>query len=354
MNAEGCVISETHQQAQGVSTAECQAIALTRSSSHGATAYLNMEPSHPSSLEALITGRISRVVIGLENPLPHIHGRHIQVSVVLCTFWISVQKLRSRGLIVDILGSSPCSTSDERVEMAIKDCVQANEALMHRVGTGKPFSVLKYAMTLDGKIAASTGHSAWVSSPEARRQVFATRARSDVVIVGGNTVRRDNPNLTTRQETGATPMRIVMSRTLELPMEANLWNVSLAPTIVMTQRGARSDFQQRLRDQGVEVVEFDFLTPTSVVEYCYDRGFLQLLWECGGTLAAPAIASGVIHKVMAFIAPKIIGGEKAPTPCGDLGFVEMTQAMKISDLHLEQVSLTLLIMIEKVSRLDLM
>lgn len=242
---------------------------------------------------------------------------------------------------MDVLGSSPCSISDERVETVIRDCVQANEALMHRVGTGKPFSILKYAMTLDGKIAASTGHSAWVSGPKARQQVFATRARSDAVIVGGNTVRRDNPNLTTRQEAGATPVRIVMSRTLELPMEANLWNVSVAPTIVMTQRGAREDFQQRLRDQGVEVVEFDFLTPISVVEYCYDRGFLQLLWECGGTLAAPAIASGVIHKVMAFIAPKIIGGEKAPTPCGDLGFVEMTQAMKISDLHLEQVSLTL-------------
>lgn len=92
-----------------------------------------------------------------------------------------------------------------------------------------------------------------------------------------------------------------------LVQEANLWDVSVAPTIVMTQRGARTDFQQKLRARGVEVVEFDFLTPHAVAAYCYDRGFLQCLWECGGTLAAPAIAAGVIHKTLAFIAPKLVG-----------------------------------------------
>lgn len=95
------------------------------------------------------------------------------------------------------------------------------------------------------------------------------------------------------------PVRIVMSRTLRLPENANLWDVTSAPTIVMTQRGARKDFQTMLRGRGVEVVEFDFLTPAAVSSYCYDRGFLQILWECGGTLSAPAIAAGVIHKVSA-------------------------------------------------------
>jgi diaminohydroxyphosphoribosylaminopyrimidine deaminase/5-amino-6-(5-phosphoribosylamino)uracil reductase len=99
---------------------------------------------------------------------------------------------------------------------------------------------------------------------------------------------------------------VVMSRTLDLPTEAALWETSAAPTIVMTQRGARRQFQQRLRDRGVEIVEFDFLTPDAVSSYCYDRGFLRCLWECGGTLAAPAIAGGAIQKVMAFIAPKLV------------------------------------------------
>ena len=93
---------------------------------------------------------------------------------------------------------------------------------------------------------------------------------------------------------------------LSLLQDANLWDVTLAPTIVMTQRGVRRAFQEQLRSQGVEVVQFDFLTPDAVAQYCAARGFLQCLWECGGTLAAPAIASQTVHKAMAFIAPKLV------------------------------------------------
>ena len=87
---------------------------------------------------------------------------------------------------------------------------------MHRAAKHRPLGIFKYAMTLDGKIATSTGHSAWVSSSLSRQQVFENRARSDAVIVGGQTVRLDNPRLTTRREGGHMPMRICMSRTLDL------------------------------------------------------------------------------------------------------------------------------------------
>lgn len=89
-----------------------------------------------------------------------------------------------------------------------------------------------------------------------------------------------------------------MSRCLNLPEDAKLWDVSTTQTLVMTQKGVRRDFQLMLASRGVEVVEFDFLTPKAVMEYCYNRGFLSILWECGGMLSAPAIASGVIHKVV--------------------------------------------------------
>lgn len=89
-----------------------------------------------------------------------------------------------------------------------------------------------------------------------------------------------------------------MSQTLNLPEVANLWDVSVVPTIVATQRGARKSFQKLLASKGVEVVEFDILNPRDVMEYFYDRGYLSILWECGGTLAASAISSGTIHKVM--------------------------------------------------------
>lgn len=88
-----------------------------------------------------------------------------------------------------------------------------------------------------------------------------------------------------------------MSQTLDLPDEANLWDISEVPTIVVTQRGARMSFQKHLASKGVEVVEFDILNPRDVMEYFYDRGYLSILWECGGALAASAISAGVIHKV---------------------------------------------------------
>lgn len=154
------------------------------------------------------------------------------------------------------------------------------------------------------------------------------RGRSDAVIVGGNTVRFDgsncmtqvcttcsllysliensfgcliDPRLTARHVKGHVPVRIVLSQSLNLPEEANLWNVNDAYTIVATQRGARRDFQKKLAMKGVEVVEFDMLNPRDVMSYCYDRGYLSVLWECGGTLAASAISASVIHKVNLFL-----------------------------------------------------
>ncbi|GIL53284.1 hypothetical protein Vafri_8926 [Volvox africanus] len=360
---DGRRIAEAFQRAQGTTSAEVQAVSAAGPAARGATAYLNLESGdchgEAAAVDALVRGGVSRAVVGLRHPLRHLRSRAITM-------------LRAGGLIVDVLadelaigrngltfasaaataltGGSGSFDSDDAAAAAaaaaygaMTSCLSANEALLHRAVLRRPLGVLKYAMTLDGKIATNLGHSAWVSSPQSRALVFETRARSDAVIVGGNTVRRDNPRLTTRREGGHTPVRIVMSRTLDLPEDANLWDVTLAPTIVLTQRGARTRFQAALRSAGVEVVEFDFLTPESVADYCQERGFLQCFWECGGTLAAPTIASGVVHKVMAFVAPKIIGGVRAPTPVGELGFVEMTQAVELVDTAWSQVGPDLMI-----------
>jgi len=333
LDCRGNEVSRASQRANGTTSAEVLATRLAGDRARGGVAYLNLEPGDChgdlAATEALISSGVQRVVIGLKHPLRHARGK-------------AIQALRAAGLTVDVLLPRNATTSTDPTdpngpEAVRGECLLANEALLMRAWARKPFSVLKYAMTLDGKIATTTMHSAWVSSPESRARVFEMRGRSDAVIVGGNTVRRDNPRLTTRREGGHTPARIVLSRTMDLPQDANLWDVSLAPTIVMTQRGVRQDFQAELRRRGVEVVEFDFLTPTRVAEYCYDRGFLRLLWECGGMLAAPAIQSGVIHQITSFIAPKVIGGCAAPTPCGDMGFVEMTQALRLVDYKWETV-----------------
>ncbi|KAF7142587.1 hypothetical protein RHSIM_Rhsim05G0170800 [Rhododendron simsii] len=328
----GKVAGEGYLYAQGTKPAEVQAVeAAGRDLCKGATAYLNMEPGDcygdRAAVSALIQAGINRVVVGIRHPLQHLRGN-------------AIRALRSEELQVDVLGED---LQSKTIEGALKSCLLVNAPLLYRVASQVPFSSLKYAMTLDGKIAASSGHASWISSKMSRSRVFELRGRSDAVIVGGNTVRMDNPRLTARHGGGHLPMRIVMSQTLNLPDVARLWDVADVPTVVATQRGARKSFQKFLASKGVEVVEFDILNPKDVMEYLYNRGYLSILWECGGTLAASAISSGVIHKVYAFVAPKIIGGKNAPSPVGELGMVEMTQALELIDVCYEQIGPDMLI-----------
>ncbi|KAG6470536.1 riboflavin biosynthesis protein PYRR, chloroplastic-like [Zingiber officinale] len=325
------VVGEGFLYAQGTKCAELQAVEMAGALARGATAYLNMEPgdcfSDHTAVSSLVQAGISRVVVGLRHPFQHLRGK-------------AIQSLRNEGVQVDVLGED---LQSKIFEDALKSCLIVNAPLLYRAAFHVPFSVLKYAMTLDGKIATRSGHASWISSKVSRGRVFELRGRSDAIVVGGNTVRRDDPRLTARHGGGHVPVRIVMSQTLDLPDEANLWNVYEAYTIVATQRGARKDLQKKLAKKGVEVVEFDILSPRDVMQYCYDRGYLSVLWECGGSLAAPAISSGVIHKVYAFVAPKIIGGVNAPSPVGELGMVEMSQALDLIDVSYEQVGPDMLI-----------
>ena len=333
VDPSGAVVAETFQMGQGGTRAEILAAhradgaaagASRTSTSNPSTALSSARtpPSPPSSTRGYVAS-----VIAVQHPVAGVRGE-------------AVRALRDAAILVHVLDDEALGggtrTADE--DECLATCRARNRALLYRCATGRPFGVFKYAMTLDGKIATTSGHSAWVTGPTARAEVWAERAKSDAIIVGGRTVRRDNPNLTTRREGGHRPARIVLSRTMDLPgleddnpglgtgdegdawdgtgaprarTKTNLWDTSDAPTIVMTTKGARPHFQAQLRGLGVEIIEFDELTPDAVSAYCAERGFLQLFWECGG-LAAPALRDGVIHHVMAFVAPKIIGNAGAP------------------------------------------
>jgi len=303
---DGEIVGEGFHPRAGEPHAEVFALRAAGELARGATVYVNLEPCNhygrtPPCSEALIAAGVAKVVVGMVDPNPLVGGGGIA---------------RLRGAGVEVLVG---------VEMAA--CQQLNEGFVHRIVHKKPLGILKYAMTLDGKIATTSGHSAWGTNPSARGEVHQLRAACDAVIVGGNTVRRDNPYLTSHQEGVHNPLRVVMSRQMDLPLDAHLWETVEAPTLVLTQVGANPDFQKLLQQKGVEIVELASLTPETVMSYLYDRGFCSVLWECGGTLAASAIAQGAVQKILAFIAPKIIGGSHAPTPVGDLGFDTMTEAL---------------------------
>ncbi len=304
----GEIVGEGFHPGAGQPHAEVFALRAAGDRVLGATLYVNLEPCNhygrtPPCSEAVVAAGVAKVVVGMIDPNPLVAGG-------------GVARLQAAGIEV-LVG----------VEEA--DCRQLNEAFIHRILYQRPFGILKYAMTLDGKIATTSGHSAWITNQEARQEVHQLRSACDAVIVGGNTVRRDNPHLTSRMADAANPLRVVMSRTLDLPKEAYLWQTDEVPTLVLTQEGANPEFQQLLRQKGVEVVELSPVTPANVMTYLYNRGLLSVLWECGGTLAASAIAQGSVQKILAFIAPKIIGGSTAPTPVGDLGLTTMTQAISL-------------------------
>lgn len=301
------IVGEGFHPGAGQPHAEVFALREAGEQAQGATLYVNLEPCNhygrtPPCSEAVIQARVAKVVVGMVDPDPRVSGG-------------GIARLREAGIEV-VVG----------VEEAA--CREFNEGFIHRILYQRPFGTLKYAMTLDGKIAASSGHSAWVTEAIARTEVHQWRAACDAVIVGGNTVRQDNPWLTSHQ-IGHNPLRVVMSRTLSLPTEAHLWDTAEAPTLVLTEQGSHFDLQKILIQKGVEVVELPVLTPAAAMAHLYDRGFVSVLWECGGTLAAQAIADKAVQKILAFIAPKIIGGSAAPSPIGELGLTMMTEALTL-------------------------
>ena len=305
---DGEIVGEGFHPRAGEPHAEVFALREAGDRSRSATIYVSLEPCNhygrtPPCSEGLIEAGVAKVVVGMVDPNPLVAGG-------------GIARLRAAG--IEVL-----------VGVEEEACRQLNEAFVHRILYKRPLGILKYAMTLDGKIATTSGHSAWVTSQEARSEVHLVRAACDAIIVGGNTVRQDNPYLTSHQVGAHNPLRVVMSRHLNLPASAHLWQTADAPTLVLTQKGANPDFQELLLKQGVEVLELASLTPDKAMAYLYERGFCSVLWECGGTLAASAIAQGAVQKVLAFIAPKIIGGSIAPTPVGDLGFTTMTEALSL-------------------------
>jgi diaminohydroxyphosphoribosylaminopyrimidine deaminase/5-amino-6-(5-phosphoribosylamino)uracil reductase len=309
------VVGEGFHPKAGEPHGEVFALASAAEQARGATLYVNLEPCNhqgrtPPCTGAILKAGIARVVVGMVDPNPRVDGS-------------GIDRLRAAGVEVT-------------VGVLAEACRDLNEAFAHAITVGRPFGIWKYAMTLDGKIAAHTGHSYWVSGEEARARVHHLRAGVDAVIVGGNTVRLDNPRLTVRLVAGRNPLRVVLSRRLDLPARAHLWDQTEAPTLVFTGPDHDPRFAHHLEAQGVTVEVVENLTPTAVMARLAARSCLSVLWECGGELAWPALQEGMIQKLQAFIAPALVGGP-APTPLAGEGFARMDRALRLQRTQVETV-----------------
>lgn len=200
--------------------------------------------------------RPARVVLGLRSPFAQ-HGLRVHGGRM---------NLADSSTQVDCLEDElEASGASSLASSALALLLQSAAPALHAGALRLPLGIWKFASTLDGRTAAPGGDSRWVSGPSSRSKVHALRARCHAVVVGATTLARDDPQLTTRAQ-GHQPVRMVMSRGLDLPLQAKAWSDGAAPTIVFTLPGARPDVQKALRDQGVQVVERPGLSPRHVAE----------------------------------------------------------------------------------------
>jgi diaminohydroxyphosphoribosylaminopyrimidine deaminase/5-amino-6-(5-phosphoribosylamino)uracil reductase len=316
LDASGQLVGEGFHARAGEPHAEVGALQQAGDRARGGTLVVSLEPCchqgrTPPCTEAVIAAGLQRVVVAMADPDPRVAGA-------------GIARLRDAGLeVIEAVGQA--------------EAQRLNRAFIHRVGSGRPLGILKWAMSLDGRTALPNGHSQWISGPAARAWVHRLRAGCDAVIVGGGTVRADDPLLTSRGQRWPEPLRVVLSRSLDLPAAARLWDQGAAATLVAhgptaagaDGRGAPSTAAGTLAllDRlGVEHLELAACEPADLLKALAARGCNQVLWECGPELAAAALRQGCVQELAAVVAPKLLGGSAARTPLADLGLARVDQA----------------------------
>lgn len=324
---DGRVIGRGWHTAFGKPHAEREALVSCAEDPSGSSVYVTLEPcchtgKTPPCVDALIEAGVSRVVVGILDPNPLVAGKGCQI-------------LRDAGIEVVV------GVCEDR-------CRSINLPFFKHVSTGLPYVVAKYACTLDGKIATSTGASRWVTGPSARRRVHADRARAQAVMVGVGTVLTDDPLLTCRLEgclePPRQPLRVVVDSTMRTPLDAQIVTTAGSfPTILFTSLDdcERADCY---RAAGCEVAVVPrSKTPSSenrgvdlpaVLEALGQRGIASLIVEGGPTLLGALFDQGLVDAVQAYVAPKLFGGKDAPSPIGGKGVSLPSDAWLMDDPRL--------------------
>ena len=327
---DGQVLGEGWHECYGQLHAERNAIAHAKEAGNqleGSTIYVTLEPcchygKTPPCTEAIIENKIARVVVGSDDPNPKVAGKGFQI-------------LREHGIEV-----CPHFLKEE--------CDAINDVFFHYIQTGRPFVAMKYAMTMDGKIACHTGHSQWVTGEEARAYVQILRNHYKGIMVGIGTVLADDPTLNCRLEGGRNPVRIVCDSKLRIPLDSKLVKTAGDyPLIVACVEGADPDKRIALTKAGAEVIPLpkkgESLDLDMLMDELGERKIDGILLEGGGTLNESALRAGIVGKVYAFVAPKIFGGAQAKSPVEGRGKDRADQAWQFRRVSVDSFGNDLMI-----------
>jgi diaminohydroxyphosphoribosylaminopyrimidine deaminase/5-amino-6-(5-phosphoribosylamino)uracil reductase len=307
LDADGRMAGEGYHREAGQPHAEEEALAAAGERSRHGTLYVNLEPcAHehrtPSCAQAAIDAGVRRVVVSMTDPDERVRGaglRMLEVAGVETA--VGVLEERARKLN----------------EFYVK----------HRV-TGRPFVTVKFAMSLDGKIATRTGESRWITGEEARIHAHRLRHEHDAILVGVNTVIADDPELTVRVngDSSRQPLRVIVDSQLRVRQSARIVG---ANTLIATTRPGRMGAAEVLR---LPAAADGRVSLPALLDELGRRGMLSVLVEGGAEVHASFFAEGLVDKVYAYVAPRLIGGKEAPGPLGGLGVEHLAGATQLREL----------------------
>ena len=328
---DGRIIGEGYHKKCGELHAERNAIASLTESAEGATIYVTLEPcchygKTPPCTEAIIEQKIKKVVIGSRDPNPKVAGKGAQI-------------LRESGITVV-------------QDFMREECDRLNPVFFHYITTKTPYVVMKYAMTLDGKIATKTGASKWITGEPARQEVQHMRHRYMGIMAGIGTVLADDPMLNVRVEGWKSPVRIVCDSSLRIPLDSQIVRSAKEYRTIVAYAGREENEEitekiERLHAKGVNTVccpdEKGQIDLKKLMTYLGNEGIDSILLEGGGTLNWSALESGIVQQVQAYIAPKLFGGRDAKAPIEGAGVPFPDAAFRLKNSRLEQLGKDFLI-----------
>lgn len=314
LDSSGKLVGEGFHSGAGNAHAEIEALRQAGEKSIDGTIVVTLEPCchkglTPPCTEALIKAGLKKVVVGMVDPDPRVSGN-------------GISRLKDSGL--------------EVIEGVLsQECESINREFSFRVRNGRPWGILKWAMSLDGRIGLPNGCSKWITDLPARNLVHQIRSNCDAVIVGGGTVRLDNPLLTSRGISNVEPLRVIFSRSLDLPKDAKLWNTKIARTLIAYGPEGNEAFFSDLQD-GPEKLKLNTNDPSELLSSLAKKGCNKILWECGPKLATSAIKSNCVQELVVFVAPKLLGGKSAMSPLNSFGFESISSTYKLQHYFLDR------------------
>ena len=324
----GEVVGQGATMPPGQAHAEVVALEQARELASGSTLFVTLEPCchwgrTPPCTGAIIEAGVSKVVVAAPDPNPVVAGN-------------GITELRKAGIEVTLL------------HRGLDGCIEIRElyeGFARHIGTGLPFVLAKFAMSLDGKIATHTGDSKWVTGPQARSLVQRMRRETDAVMVGANTVLADDPQLTVRgddnQPLPKQPIRVTLDSQCRMPVRSRLLRQP-GQTLVYTTEAAPAGNVGGLLRAGADVVHVSttdegLVNPADVLADLGERGVVNLLVEGGGKTLGSFFDDGLVNKVHAFVAPVIIGGIGAASPVEGEGTALMAHTHRLVDVSMRQV-----------------